>query len=291
MIGHGGWATPLVALAALCCTGCGDSDSAAQTTLDRLQADGIARVGYANEAPYAYRDTESGRLTGEAPEIARIVLERMGIPTVEGVLTEFGSLIPGLQAGRYDFIAAGMYVRPERCAEVAFSNPTYSVGEALVVQAGNPHGLHAYEDFREQGTATIGVVSGTVERSYARAVGIPDERIMTFPDAASALAGVRAGRVSAYAGTELTVQDLLSKDSAGLEQALPFRDLVIDGESVRGYGAFAFRKDDGEFLAAFNDELRTLIGSDAHMSLIARFGFTRSQLPESMTADELCALS
>ena len=34
----------------------------------------------------------------------------MGINQVEGVLTEFGSLIPGLQARRFDIIAAGMYV-------------------------------------------------------------------------------------------------------------------------------------------------------------------------------------
>ena len=32
---------------------------------------------------------------------------------VDGVLTEFGSLIPGLQAGRFDIIAAGMFVTPE----------------------------------------------------------------------------------------------------------------------------------------------------------------------------------
>jgi polar amino acid transport system substrate-binding protein len=247
------------------------------------------RVGYANEAPFAYRETASGTLTGEAPEIARVVLSRMEVESIDGVLTEFGSLIPGLQAGRYDLIAAGMYIQPERCEQVALSNPTYSIGEALVVQAGNPQGLHAYEDLRDQSEATIGVVAGAIERAYARAVDIPEDRIVTFPDAPSALASVRIGRVSAYAGTELTVQNLLAKDSTGLEQALPFRDPVIDGKTVRGYGAFAFRKADRELLDAFNRQLSTFIGTDAHLSLVAPFGFTRAQLPGTVTADELCA--
>ena len=40
----------------------------------------------------------------------RKVFERMEIGTIKPVLTEWGSLIPGLRAGRFDLIAAGMYI-------------------------------------------------------------------------------------------------------------------------------------------------------------------------------------
>src|SRR5690606_6122996 len=103
---------------------------------------------------------------------------------------EFGSLIPGLQAGRFDMIAAGMYILPERCAQVSFSNPTYSVGEAFIVAKGNPLALHSYADVAKHPTATLGVVAGAVERAYARASEIPDDRVAVFPDAPSALDGV-----------------------------------------------------------------------------------------------------
>jgi len=63
------------------------------TTLERIRSEGVIKVGYANEAPYAYYDSEAARLTGEAPEIAREIANRMGIERVEGVLTEFGSLL------------------------------------------------------------------------------------------------------------------------------------------------------------------------------------------------------
>lgn len=260
-----------------------------ESALDRLREAGVVRMGYANEAPYAYRDSTTGRVTGEAPEIARVVFGNLGVPEVEGVLTEFGSLIPGLQAGRFDVIAAGMYVTPERCTQVAFSEPTYSVGEAFVVPAGNPLDLHGYEDLRDTDGATIGVVGGAIEGTYARAVGIPEERIVTFPDALAALAGVRADRVSAYAGTALTVQDLVSKQGEGVEQALPFTDPVVDGGSVRGYGAFAFRRDDEALREAVNVELAGFLGTAEHQALVQPFGFTVRQLPGDVTTSTLCA--
>src|SRR5690606_3307861 len=100
----------------------------AQSTLETARENGYIRVGFANEAPYGYA-TPSGELTGEAPEVAKAILARMGIEEVDGVLTEFGSLIPGLRAGRFDIIAAGMFITPERCQQVQFSEPSYGIGQ------------------------------------------------------------------------------------------------------------------------------------------------------------------
>jgi ABC-type amino acid transport substrate-binding protein len=111
----------------------------AETTLERAKAQGYIRVGFANEAPFGYA-TPDGKLTGEAPEVAKAVLAKMGIPQVDGVLTEFGSLIPGLKAGRFDIIAAGMFITPKRCAEIAFSEPSYGIGQAMLVKKGDPQG-------------------------------------------------------------------------------------------------------------------------------------------------------
>jgi len=260
-----------------------------ESTFERAQRAGTIRVGYANEAPYAYLESASGRLTGEAPEIARAILAKMDIGEVEGVLTEFGSLIPGLKAGRFDIIAAGMYILPKRCKEIAFSNPTYSVGEAFIVSEGNPLGLTSYEAVARRDGARLGVVAGTVERDYARKTGIPDDRVVVFPDAPSALEGVLAGRIDAFAGTSLTVNNLLARaNSPRVGRASPFSDPVTEGKSVRGYGAFGFRKGDTKLIAAFNDALSRFIGTPAHLELVKPFGFTRAELPGPATAAELC---
>jgi polar amino acid transport system substrate-binding protein len=269
---------------------CSSRERDGEPTLDRLRRQGVARVGFANEAPYAYVDSEDGRLTGEAPEIARAVLARMGVTKIEGVLTEFGSLIPGLKAGRFDLIAAGMYVTPERCREVAFSEPTYSIGGAFLVVAGNPRDLHSYRDVRADPEVRLGVMAGAVERGYARKAGIPDRQVVTFPDAPSAVAGLLAGRVDAFAATALTARDLLAKArSDSLALAEPFDDPVFEGRPARGYGAFAFRKQDAALRDAFDEELAGFIGSAQHRALVRPFGFTENDLPRGMTTAELCA--
>ncbi|MCC6796077.1 MAG: ectoine/hydroxyectoine ABC transporter substrate-binding protein EhuB [Candidatus Hydrogenedentes bacterium] len=273
--------------------GCGNAaehkNREGETTLDRIKRTGVIRVGYANEAPYAYLDSRTDSLTGEAPEVLRAVMKSMGVNKVEGVLTEFGALIPGLRAKRFDIIAAGMYITPERCQQIAFSNPSYSIGEAFIVQTGNPKALHSYADVAKHESATIGVMAGAVERGYATGSGIPDARIVLFPDAPSGLEAVQIGRVDAFAGTSLTIRSLLSKTtSSKIEVATPFTDPVIDGKEIRGYGAFGFRNEDSFLLDGFNGELAKFIGSPEHLALVAPFGFTENELPGNVTAAELC---
>src|SRR3546814_15285441 len=127
-------------LATLTIAGAVAGDALAQSTLEKAREAGFIRIGFANEAPYGFA-TPDGKLTGEAPEVAKAVLKKMGINEVDGVLTEFGSLIPGLKAGRFDIIAAGMFITPARCNEVAFSEPSYGIelGRASGRERGCPY--------------------------------------------------------------------------------------------------------------------------------------------------------
>jgi polar amino acid transport system substrate-binding protein len=265
------------------------SGASLDPALLRIRRSGEVRIGIANEAPYGYLDTDTGRVTGEAPEIARAIFSRMGIEHIEVVSTEFGSLIPGLKAGRFDVIAAGMYITPERCSQIAFSDPTYRIGEAFLVERGNPADLHAFEDVRRDPGTKLGVVAGAVELGYARALGLGDRHLVIYNDNVSALEGVRAGQVDAFACTVLTAENLLRRtgDDA-VERAEPFEQPVIEGREQVGYGAFGFRKEDRALRAAFNRELQEFLGSAEHLELVRPFGFTERTLPRGATADRLC---
>lgn len=260
----------------------------AETTLERAQRTGEVFVGFANETPYAYA-TPDGKLTGEAVEVARAVLARLGIHQMHGVLTEFGSLIPGLMAGRFDIITAGMFITPQRCQQVAFANPEYSIGGALAVRAGNPLNLHSYEDIANNPQARVAVMAGAVEYNYLKDSGVSDSQIVIVPDQPSAVAALQAGRVDSITMTGPALQAVL--DAAGdpnLERVMDFVDTVIDGRSTRGYGAAAFRKEDADFVEAFNRELEALKESGELLEILRPFGFTEQELPGDMTAAALC---
>jgi polar amino acid transport system substrate-binding protein len=256
----------------------------AQTTLERAKADGYIRVGFANEAPYGYA-TPDGKLTGESPEVVKAVLAKMGIPQVDGVLTEFGSLIPGLQAGRFDIIAAGMFVNPKRCEQILFSEPTYGIGQAFLVAEGNPKNIADYGSIAADSSLKLAVMSGAVEAGYARDSGVAEEQIVQLPDQASLVAAVKAGRADAAALTALSIADMASKNE-GVESTKPFGEVA--GTSVVGHGAVGFRKEDADLQEAFNAELKNFIGSPEHIALVTPFGFGEGFLPTKTTA-ELCA--
>jgi polar amino acid transport system substrate-binding protein len=260
------------------------TQSVAETALERIKAQGYIRVGFANEAPFGYA-TPDGKLTGEAPEVAKAVLAKMGITQVDGVLTEFGSLIPGLKAGRFDIIAAGMFINPKRCAEIAFSEPSYGIGQAFLVPAGNPKGLTDYAAFAANPEAKLAVMSGAVEADYAKTAGVAEGQLVVLPDQSSLLAAVQAGRADAAALTALSIADM-AKKGEGVESTKPFGEVA--GVSVKGHGGFGFRKEDTDLYEAFNTELKAFLGTPEHVALVEPFGFGADYLPNK-TMEELCA--
>jgi polar amino acid transport system substrate-binding protein len=271
------------------CGGVTESGSAAKGgTLEAAKKSGTIRVGFANEAPYDFADP-SGKLTGEAPEVARAILKELGIPNLEGVLTTFDSLIPGLKAKRFDIVAAGMFITPERCAEVLFSNPDYAAPSALAVPKGNPKNLQNYDDVAKSG-ASLGVLSGAVEAGYATDAGVDKSKLKTFPDQVSMIEGLKANRVDAFALTSISIRQALKTSGGGkVEMATPFFP-VVGGKKQIGAGGYGFRKGDEAFRDAFNAKLTELQQRDGVLPIVEKFGFGKPEVDaaKDLTADGLC---
>ncbi|MGH6948698.1 MAG: ectoine/hydroxyectoine ABC transporter substrate-binding protein EhuB [Kiloniellales bacterium] len=274
----------LLALAAATATLAVAGSAFAQSTLEKAREAGFIRIGFANEAPYGYA-TPDGKLTGEAPEVAKAVLKKIGIAEVDGVLTEFGSLIPGLKAGRFDIIAAGMFITPKRCQEVQFSEPSYGIGQAFLVKEGNPLEIKDYGTIAGNDDLKLAVMAGAVEVGYAKKAGVDRGQLVILPDQSSLVKAVQADRASAAALTALSIADMASKNE-GVESTPPFGEVA--GESVKGHGGFAFRTEDKELYEAFNAELKSFVGSPEHIALVTPHGFGEGYLPNKTTA-ELCA--
>ncbi len=275
----------LIAATALLMTVAAAGTASAETTLERAKREGYIRVGFANEAPYGYA-TPDGKLTGESPEVVKAILAKMGIKQVDGVLTEFGSLIPGLQAGRFDLIAAGMFITPARCKQVQFSDPTYAIGGALLVKKGNPKQIKDYSSVAANKSLKLAVMAGAVEAGYAKDSGVAQSQLVVLPDQSSLVKAVQAGRADAAGLTALSIADMASKNT-GVESTPPFG--TVAGKSVVGYGGVAFRTEDKDLYEAFNAQLKTFIGSPEHIALVTPFGFGKGFLPGGKTAADICA--
>ncbi|WP_189420168.1 MULTISPECIES: ectoine/hydroxyectoine ABC transporter substrate-binding protein EhuB [Streptomyces] len=277
----------VAALGALGAAGCSRvataSDGDGGDLLDRLRAQGVARLGIAGEIPFGYIDKD-GELTGEAPELAKVIFKRLGVDRVQPVPTEFGSLIPGLASQQFDVVAAGMYINPDRCEQVIFSDPDYQMLDSFIVRKGNPLGLRNYQDVVAK-KARFATGTGYAEIAYAVEAGYEESDILIVPDQVAGLNAVEAGRVDVFAGTALTTREVVKK-SGKAEVTEAFRP-VVDGEPHVDGGGFAFRPTETNLRDAFNEELHKLKDSGELLRILRPFGFTEDEMTD-LTAKELC---
>jgi len=269
--------------------GCGGSTStSSENLLDQLRKAGVIRVGFANEAPYGYADS-SGKLTGEAPTVAKAVMQKLGVPDLEGVLTEFGALIPGLNANRFDMIAAGMFITPQRCQAILFSNPDYLATEALAVKAGNPHNLTDYQSVANS-RVVVGAESGAVEGPWMKQSGVPSSRIQLFPNGPTGIQALASGRVDAFALTAISLEYLIKTGGyRNLEVTSPFVP-VIGGQKKITAGGYGFRKSEASLVTQFNQQLAAMQKSGELLKLVEPFGFTGVTVTGAyqVTAAQVC---
>lgn len=259
----------------------------AENLLDRARDQGFIRVGFANERPYGFAD-EGGNLTGEAPEVAKAIFEELDIPEIDGVLTDFGSLIAGLDAGRFDVIAAGMFITPERCEQVLFTDPDYCAPQAFGVQSGNPLGLNNYEDVAENDEAQLGVLRGAVEVGYAESAGVPEDRMTVLDTPQTMVEALSIGDVDVIGLTSITIRTNLEgrEDLEVTDTFVP----VVDGEEQLGCGGYGFRMENQEARDEFNEVLSQFQDEERILPIVEEFGFGADEvnLAKDKTADELC---
>ena len=269
--------------------GGGGGEAGAGGTLERVRQAGTITVGIANEAPYGFTD-ESGNVTGESVEVARVVLERLGIGEINAVTVDFGALISGLTLSRqFDMVTAGMFITPERCGQAAFSIPDYTAPTAFLVPAGNPNGITSFDDV-SAGGRTLAVLSGAVEQGYATDSGVPEGQLTVLADQNALLQAVTTGRVDAAALTNISLNDLVSRNpDAGVEVTSGFFP-TIDGEEIVSAGGFVFRPGEDDILEAFNTELAAIQQSGEWLEIVTPFGFTEDNLPgPDVTTESLCS--
>lgn len=249
--------------------------------LDRVRKTSTLRIGYAVEAPYALVATD-GRVTGESPELARLVAARMDVKNIKWIQTSFDALIVELQEGRFDVIAAGMFITPERSEAVTFSEPTLRVRPGLLVPAGNPKDLVSYRGVMARPELRVAALGGSVEERDLRTLGLPASMLLTVPDAFAGRWAVESGAADALVLSLPTIRRMALESPKTLA-AIPLSAHDADGGTRSTfYVAFAFSRENAALWEAWNKAQSAIIGTPAHLAAIAPFGFSADDLPRSM---------
>lgn len=118
--------------------------------------DTIAPGTNAEFAPFEF--TQDGEVVGFDVDFTEAVLDRAGYEMGEWVDIDFGSLIPSLNDGDIDLIAAAMTIEPDRQEQIAFSDPYWEANQSVLVSEDGDFQPEAVEDLAGR---RVGAQAGT----------------------------------------------------------------------------------------------------------------------------------
>lgn len=155
-------------------------------------------VSYPPEEFYAPDGTTA---QGSDIDIATEIGKRFGVETqIDN--TNFDGIIPALLAEKCDMIISGLSVTAERQQQIDFVE-YLSIGEGVMVPAGNPKGINTIDDLSGK---SIAVQLGTTNEAALTKInedftasGKPVIDIQTFQQDTDAFQQLKIGRVDAYA--------------------------------------------------------------------------------------------
>ena len=257
--------------------------ASAQSLLERADKGEPVRIGFANEIPFAYPG-DDGSPKGFVNVMTIAVLKKMGYEKIEPVQTEWGGLIPGLNADRFDIVTGGMNILASRCENIAFSEPIATVGDGFIVAPGNPKKIGDYKSLVDNNAVMV-TGAGYSNIEAAKAAGVPEANIMQVPGPTEILAAVKSGRADAGAGTYFTMKQLADNSGGAVEATDP----SAMPESSFNWAGIGFRKADQAFLDKFNAALADYIGSEEMMSAVAEYGYGEGSLPGDRKTEWVCA--
>ncbi len=209
--------------------------------------------------PYEYKEGDA--FAGIDVEIATLIAEKLGMELVIKDV-EFGSIVGGVQSGKFDMGMAGMTVTEERLESVNFSS-TYANGiQSVIVPADSEYA--SFEDFYTGFDADgnpagvkegikIGVQQDTTGDIYSSDVpakwGFGDENVIRYKTGAEAVQALSTGKVTA-----VIIDNEPAKSFVAATEGLK----ILDGEYTNEDYAICVAKENTELLDKINGALAEL---------------------------------
>lgn len=166
-----------------------ESESNNQGTETKLKTVTDGKLTMATNAsfpPYEYYDGKT--IVGIDAEIAALIAEKLGLELVIED-TEFNSIIPGVQSGKYDIGMAGMTADEDRLKDVDFST-SYAKGvQVVIVKDGGS--INSLDDLEGK---KIGVQEATTGDIYA-SDDFGDDAVVRYANGGVAVEALKSGKV------------------------------------------------------------------------------------------------
>ena len=247
-----------IALAALlllsCLTACGASGK----TLADVKKAGKLTVATSPDFPPFEFLGENGEVTGIEMDILALVCAELGVE-LEINQMDFDSVLPGIQAGKYDMGVSGISVTPEREENTLFTAPYCLAAQAIVVLKDSA--ITCKADLEGK---TISVQTGTTAEEFCMGAGYTVNAYAANADAQEALL---SGKVDAW-----VIDDLTAAEMVKLYNEEHGETMIVLGEAMTTEPyAFAFMKGSDDLVNAINEIINKLVADGTIAAIFEKY--------------------
>ena len=239
-------AVVLVATIAMAFTACGEKED-----------NKLVMATNAAFPPYEYY--ENDEIVGIDAEIAAAIAEKLGLE-LEIADIEFGSIVAGVQSGKYDMGMAGMTVNEERLQSVNFTT-SYAQGiQSIIVKEDSE--ITTVDDLYAEGvTYKVGVQQDTTGDIYSTD-DFGEDRVVRYNKGADAVAALIAGKVDC-----VIIDNEPAKSFVAVNEGIK----VLDTEyAVEDY-AICIAKENTELMESINTALEELIADGTVQEIVDKY--------------------
>lgn len=239
-------------------------------SLAKLKQANTIVVGMNDSPPLNYWDLNTGEAIGVDIELVRLVAKDLGIQNVVVKQLNWEALIPGLQSGKFDVIASGMWITPARQEQITFSLPVDRFGSVVITKPGNPPGIKKWEDIKGK---TVGMDLGQGDYDPAVAAGAT---VKTYTKGLPEIAAdLTAGRIDAIVYEDLYTRVQMTQNPDIKKQL----EIVAPTPNINNSG-HGFRKTDTTLIDAYNKSLKKLIDDGTVLNILKKYGMDETNLPK-----------
>lgn len=240
---------------AFSCVACGNSESATND-----EASDKLVIATSPDFP-PFENLEGGEVVGIEIDILNLICEELGKELVIEQMN-FESVLPGIQAGKYDVGVSGITVTEARKKNTLFTVPYYEAAQAIVVLEGSPIASKADLDGKK-----ISCQTGTTAEAYCVENGYTNSAFESNPDAQMALTN---GKVDAWVIDNLTAIAMVEEYNANNETKLVILDEYMTTEPY----AFALAFGDEELVAEMDALISAWVADGTIEAIFTEYGET-----------------
>jgi len=212
--------------------------------------------------PFTFLDTKTNSIQGVMVDLSQSIAKDLGIAIdIQGM--PFSTLIPSLTSNKIDLIVAALGMTPARQEVVDFTEPVYSYGEGMVVNAEDKGDFSNLENLRGQ---IVGVQVGTVYVDPLKNTGLFKE-VKVYDSLGDVIRDVSLGRIKAGFGDYPIVAYQIGQ---GVHKGVR---LVKEHKPVVNVNiGMAVRKGDQEKLGKVNASLKKLKADGTVDTILRKWG-------------------